>query len=357
MIRIGVDLMGGDNAPFAVAEGILHSLLTSKDLYIVATYHEELDINDILRKIYNVYPRRSKMRRLIGGNLWKQRLEFIPCKDYVRMDEKSFNFVKNDDNTLKKIFDFLKEGKVDGVVYAGNTGAFLEGSVFIVGRIDNVKRPALLTALPFGNPPIFLLDSGANPDCKPEYILQFAIMSSAYYKILFSKKPTIGILNIGREEIKGNTIVKESNSLIKKYIENNPNLFIYKGFVEPYDIVNSAVDIVLSDGFSGNIMLKSFEALSEFIMDIIKKEFSKSIIARALGLLVRSNLRRLKNFFDYSEYGGAIMLGLKGICIKTHGRANYKAIKNSIIFTSKLVKNQLIYKIEQEVKGVKSWII
>ncbi|MFN3995605.1 MAG: phosphate acyltransferase PlsX [bacterium] len=357
MIKIGIDLMGGDNAPLATLEGILHSLLVNKDLYIVATYHEETDINEILKKIHNFYPRRSKIRGIIRGNLWKQRLDLIPCKDYVRMDERSLSFIKNDDNTLKKIFNFLKEGKVDGVVYAGNTGAFLEGSVFIVGRLDNVKRPALLTALPFGNPPVFLLDSGANPECKPEYILQFAIMSSTYYKVLFSKKPIVGILNIGSEEIKGNSIVKESNFLIKKYIENNPDIFIYKGFVEPYDIVKSHVDIVLSDGFSGNIMLKSFEALSEFIMDIIKKEFSRGIITRALGLLVRSNFRRLRNFFDYSEYGGAVMLGLKGICIKTHGRANYKAIKNSIIFTSKLIKNQIISKIEQEIRNVKAWII
>ncbi|MFN3478068.1 MAG: hypothetical protein ACK4ZM_01720, partial [bacterium] len=133
MIKIGIDLMGGDNAPLAVFEGILHSLLVNKDLYIVATYHKETDINELLKKIHNLYPRKSKIRGLIRGNLWKQRIELIPCKDYVKMDEKSLNFIKNDNNTLKKIFDFLKEGKVNGVVYAGNTGAFLEGSVFIVG--------------------------------------------------------------------------------------------------------------------------------------------------------------------------------------------------------------------------------
>lgn len=355
MVRIGIDIMGGDNAPIVTLEGIFHSLMINKDISIIATYYKNMDIDDIIKKMLDLYPRRSKIRLFIKNGYWKQRMELIPCSTYVTMDEKPSFFIKDEDNTLKKIFNFLKDGKIDGIVYAGNTGAFLEGSVFIVGRLENVKRPALLTTLPFGNPPVFLLDSGANPECKPEHILQFAIMSSVYYKILFSKKPTIGILNIGNEEIKGNNLVKESHRLIKDYITDS-QLFTYKGFVEPYDIVKSNVDIVLSDGFSGNVMLKSFEALSEFIMEIIKKEFSKGIITRALGLLVKANLRKLKNFFDYSEYGGAIMLGLKGICIKTHGRANYKAIKNSILFTYRLIKNDTVKKIEEEIKKVKTWI-
>lgn len=356
MIKIGIDIMGGDYAPYSTLEGVLYSLMENKDLYVVATYHKDVDLNDLMKKIFVSSPKRSKIRGFIKNNLWKSRLNFIPCSSYVSMKDKPSNFFKDKDNTLNKIFELLKMKEVDGVVYAGNTGAFLEGSVLIVGRIDNVKRPALLTILPFSNPPIFLLDSGANAECKPEYILQFAIMASTYYKIIVSKTPTVGILNIGNEEIKGNTLTKEANILLKNYIQKNENLFNYIGFLEPYDVVNSKVNIVLADGFSGNIMLKSFESLSEYMMDVLKREFSKGLINKALGLVLRSNFRRLKNFFDYSEYGGAIMLGLKGICIKTHGRANYKAIKNAINFTYKLAKNNIIERIHEQIKSGEVWI-
>ncbi|MCS7165348.1 MAG: phosphate acyltransferase PlsX [Candidatus Calescibacterium sp.] len=355
MVTIGIDLMGGDNAPLSVIEGIFHSIIENKDLNILATYYKNIDINEMIKKIYNFSPKRSKIKNFIKSNEWKHRIDFVPCDNYISMQDKPSSLLKNKSDTLRTIFEMLRDGKIDGVVYAGNTGAFLEGSVLFVGRIENVRRPALLTALPFGNHPVFLLDSGANSECKPEYILQFAIMSSSYYRIVISRKPSVGVLNIGKEEIKGNNLVKEANNLIKSYVEKNPNLFTYHGFIEPYDVVNSKINIVLADGFSGNIMLKSFEALSEYVMEVMKKEFSKGIINKALGLILRSNFRRLKNFFDYSEYGGAIMLGLKGICIKTHGRANYKAIKNSILFTYKLIKNDMIKKIGEEIKNVELW--
>lgn len=355
MFNIGIDLMGGDNAPISILEGILYSIMENKDLKITATYHKDIVIDDLIKKIINSSPRRSKIRNFIKSNVWKERILFVPCQSYINMKDKPSKFIKDKNNTLRVIFEFLKDSKVDGVVYAGNTGAFLEGSVLTVGRIDNVKRPALLTALPFGSPPVFLLDSGANPECKPEYLLQFAIMSSIYYKLIIPKKPTVGILNIGSEEIKGNSLVKDSHSLIKNYVSKNSDLFNYIGFVEPYDIVKSSVSIVLADGFSGNIMLKSFEGLSEYVMDLMKREFSRGIINKAIGLLMRSNFRRLRNLFDYSEYGGAIMLGLKGICIKTHGRANFKAVKNSISFTIKLIKTNFITNIENQLKKCELW--
>lgn len=356
MAKIGIDIMGGDNAPLAVIEGILYALMEIKDLHIVATYYKNVDINEIIKRIFSLSAKKSKIRNFIKNNLWRDRIEFIPCESYISMKDRPSGFLKNKNNTLKTIFDLLKDNVIHGVVYAGNTGAFLEGSVLVVGRMENVKRPALLTILPFGNPPVFLLDSGANPECKPEYMLQFAIMASTYYKVVLSEIPTVGILNIGNEEIKGNNLVKETHVLIKSYMDRNSKLFNYSGFIEPYDVVNSKINIVLTDGFSGNIMLKSFEALSEYVMDMMKREFSKGIINKALGLILRSNFRKLKNFFDYSEYGGAIMLGLKGICIKTHGRANYKAIKNSILFTYRLIKNDMINRIEKEIKSMEVWI-
>jgi len=352
MYRIGIDLMGGDNAPLQILEGVFYALFENKDLFIKATFYSGLNINECIKSVFNSLPKRSRLRNFIKSDIWRNRIDFVSCESYVSMKDKPSVFLKSKDNSLRKVFEFLKMGEIDGVVYAGNTGAFLEGSVLLVGRMDNVKRPALLTLLPFGTIPVFLLDSGANPECKPDYILQFAIMSSVYFKMIFSKIPSVGLLNIGSEDIKGSNLVKEANELLKKFVSKFDHLFNYSGFVEPYDVVRNKVNIVLADGFSGNIMLKSFESLSEYIMDVMKKEFSKSIINKALGILLRGNFRRLKNSFDYSEYGGAIMLGLKGICIKTHGRANFKAIKNSINFALRILKNNVNSEIEERLRNI-----
>ena len=344
LIKIGVDLMGGDYAPVSVMEGILLALYELKNLYLKVTYYEKIDYFKLIENFVNKLPKRSRVYNYFKNKLDKDvlnRVEFISCSNYISMSDKPVNILRNKDNTLVKVFELLRDGFVDGVLYAGNTGAFLETSVLVVGRLGGVKRPALLTVLPFSKP-VILLDSGANAECKPEYLLQFAIMASVYYKKMISDTlPTLGLLNIGTEEIKGNLLVRESHKLISSYVSNNLGLFNYIGFVEPYDVVNSKADIVVADGFSGNIMLKSFESLGEYVFNFIRKEFSLSIFSRALGLLSRRIFKRVKSYFDYSEYGGALMIGLNGICVKTHGRANSRAIKNSLVFTYKLVSNDI----------------
>jgi len=357
IIKIGIDLMGGDYAPISTIEGILLSLYELRDLHLKITYYDKIDHKKLVENFINKLPRRSRIYNYFKKNLDSEilnRLEFIPCSSYISMSDKPVNILKNKDNTLVKIFELLRDGVIDGVLYAGNTGAFLETSVLVVGRLNGVKRPALLTVLPF-NKPVLLLDSGANSECKPEYLLQFAIMASIYYKKIISNSlPKLGILNIGTEEIKGNYLAKESHKLITNYIKTNDNLFSYLGFVEPYDIVNSKVDIVVSDGFTGNIMLKSFESLGEYVFNFIKKEFSLNIFNRAVGLLSRRIFKRIKSYFDYSEYGGALMIGLNGISVKTHGRANARAIKNSIIFTYKLIHNDINSIIIKELNNIKN---
>jgi glycerol-3-phosphate acyltransferase PlsX len=356
IIKIGIDLMGGDYAPISTIEGILLSLYELKDLHLKITYYDKIDYKKLIENFINKLPKRSRIYNYFRKNLDEilNRIEFIPCSSYISMSDKPVNILKNKDNTLVKVFELLRDGVVDGVLYAGNTGAFLETSVLVVGRLNGVKRPALLTVLPF-NRPVLLLDSGANSECKPEYLLQFSIMASIYYKKIISNSlPKLGILNIGTEEIKGNSLAKESNKLIGSYINTNDNLFSYLGFVEPYDIVNSKVDIVVTDGFTGNIMLKSFESLGEYVFNFIKKEFSLNIFNRAVGLLSRRIFKRIKSYFDYSEYGGALMIGLNGISVKTHGRANARAIKNSIIFTYKLVHNDINSIIIKELNNIRN---
>jgi glycerol-3-phosphate acyltransferase PlsX len=356
IIKIGIDLMGGDYAPISTIEGILLSLYELKDLYLKITYYDKIEYKKLIENFINKLPKRSRIYNYFRKNLDEilKRIEFIPCSSYISMSDKPVNILKNKDNTLVKVFELLRDGVVDGVLYAGNTGAFLETSVLVVGRLNGVKRPALLTVLPF-NKPVLLLDSGANSECKPEYLLQFAIMASIYYKKIISNSlPKLGILNIGTEEIKGNSLAKESHKLITSYIKANDNLFSYLGFVEPYDIVNSKVDIVVTDGFTGNIMLKSFESLGEYVFNFIRKEFSLNIFNRAVGLLSRRIFKRIKSYFDYSEYGGALMIGLNGISVKTHGRANARAIKNSISFTYKLVHNDINSIIIKELDNIRN---
>jgi len=356
IIKIGIDLMGGDYAPISTIEGILLSLYELRDLHLKITYYDKIDYKKLIENFINKLPKRSRIYNYFRKNLDEilNRIEFIPCSSYISMSDKPVNILKNKDNTLVKVFELLRDGIVDGVLYAGNTGAFLETSVLVVGRLNGVKRPALLTVLPF-NKPVLLLDSGANSECKPEYLLQFAIMASIYYKKIISNSlPKLGILNIGTEEIKGNSLAKESHKLITNYINANDNLFSYLGFVEPYDIVNSKVDIVVSDGFTGNIMLKSFESLGEYVFNFIKKEFSLNIFNRAVGLLSRRIFKRIKSYFDYSEYGGALMIGLNGISVKTHGRANPRAIKNSINFTYRLIHNDINSIIIKELDNIRN---
>ncbi|MGC8734171.1 MAG: phosphate acyltransferase PlsX [bacterium] len=357
VVKIGIDLMGGDYAPVSTLEGILLALYEIKDLYLKVTYYNKIDYNKLIESFVNKLPKRSMVYNYFKKNLDSEvlnRIEFIPCSSYISMSDKPVNVLKNKDNTLIKVFELLRDGKVDGILYAGNTGAFLETSVLVVGRLNGVKRPALLTVLPF-NKPVLLLDSGANAECKSEYLLQFAIMASIYYrKIISNSLPRLGILNIGTENIKGNNLTKESNKLVSNYIRVNNNLFNYVGFVEPYDVVNSKVDIVVCDGFSGNIMLKSFESLGEYVFNFIKKEFSLNIFNRTIGLLSRRIFRKIRSYFDYSEYGGALMIGLNGVSVKTHGRANSRAIKNAILFTYKLILNDINSFILKELESVKN---
>ncbi len=357
IVKIGIDLMGGDYAPVSIIEGILFALYDLKDLHLKVTFYDKIDYQKLIQNFINKLPKRSKIYNYFKKNLETDilnRIEFIPCSSYISMSDKPVNILRNKDNTLVKVFELLRDRVVDGVLYAGNTGAFLETSILVVGRLNGVKRPALLTILPF-NKPVLLLDSGANAECKPEYLLQFSIMASIYYKKIISNSlPKLGILNIGTEDIKGNALTKESNKLISNYININSSLFSYVGFVEPYDVVNSKVDIVVADGFSGNIMLKSFESLGEYVFNFIKKEFSLNIFNRAIGLLSKRIFRRIKSYFDYSEYGGALMIGLNGVSVKTHGRANYRAIKNSINFTYKLIINDINSIILKELENIKN---
>lgn len=241
----------------------------------------------------------------------------------------------------------LKEEGIDAFVSSGSTGALLSGGVLIVRRIKGVDRPALGSVFPTPKGGFFILDIGANADCKPKYLEQFGVMGSIYSKEILSKdNPKIGIINIGTEEEKGNELTKESYKLLK----NTENLN-FVGNVEARDIMDTDVDVLVCDGFTGNIVLKVSEGVAITFFDILKKTFLSGVKSKLAAFLIKKDLKNLKNSLDYTEYGGAPLLGVQKPIIKAHGSSNEIAIKNAIKQAKKFVDNKVIEKIEKNIKA------
>jgi glycerol-3-phosphate acyltransferase PlsX len=241
--------------------------------------------------------------------------------------------------------NLVKEGACDGVISGGSTGAFLAGCTLIVGRIKGVERPALAPIMPGRRGNFMIVDVGANVDCKPVFLVQFAKMGKIYYQKVFNvKNPSIGLINIGEEEEKGNELTKATYKLLKE--EKNLN---FKGNIEPRDIPTGETNILVSDGFVGNTALKMYEGAASSILGMIKDEILNSSIISKLGVvLLKPVLKNLLKKVDYKEYGGAPFLGVDGICIKAHGSSDAKAFKNAIRQTKIFYENNVLEDIKNE---------
>ena len=253
---------------------------------------------------------------------------------------------KKKDSSLVKALNLVKEGECEAIISGGSTGAFLAGCTFIVGRIKGVERPALAPIMPGRNGKFMIVDVGANVDCKPQYLIQFAHMGKIYYEGMFNTKNTsIGLINIGAEEEKGNELTKATYKLLKE--EN----FNFVGNVEPRDIPKGEVNVLVADGFVGNTALKMYEGSASNILGMIKDEiYSSSIISKLGAVLLKPVFNSLKVKFDYKEVGGAPFLGVDGICIKAHGSSDGKAFKNAIRQTKLFKENDILNKIKEEFK-------
>ena len=253
---------------------------------------------------------------------------------------------KKKDSSLCKALNLVKDKTCDAVLSAGSTGAFLAGCNFIVGRIKGVKRPALTPIMPGKNGPFIVVDAGANVDCKPEYLLQFAHMGKEYYKgVLNSENPSIGLVNIGAEEEKGNDLTKNTYQLLK-----NEKSFNFIGNVEPRDITSGDTNVLVCDGFTGNTLLKSCEGVAMSLMKLMKEKFMASFKGKMGALMLKDSLKEIKSMMDYTEYGGAPLLGVKGGVIKAHGSSNAFAIKNAINQAIKFANGNVVNDIEQVLK-------
>ena len=325
---IAIDAMGGDNAPAEIVRGAAGSLgLHGADIYLLgkrALIEAELD------------------------NLQcdKKRIEIINCEEVIGPEESPAAAIKQKkDSSLVAGFNLLKDGKAGALVSAGSTGALLTGATIIVGRIPGVERPALATPLPNEKGFSLMLDSGANVDSKPNYLLQFAKMGSVYMENLAGvSKPRVGLVNVGAEKEKGNQLAKEAFPLL----ESSGLNFI--GNVEARDIPAGACDVIVCDGFVGNIILKYTEGFSKSMFDMIKKELKSDIVSKIGALLSKNAFKKLKKGFDYSDIGGAPFIGLKALVVKAHGSSDSRAVIGAIRQAVKFIEADVVNKIKTEME-------
>jgi phosphate acyltransferase len=331
MTTIALDAMGGDSAPRAEVEG---AILAAR----------ELDVRVLLVGIESTVKQELARQKAKGLPI-----EVVNATEVVTMsDSPSQAFRRKKDSSVHVAAKLVRNGQADGLVSAGNTGAVMTIARFLLGTLPSVDRPALAAAMPTAKgTPVVLLDVGANVDSKPEQIEQFAVMGEIYYRAVFgTKRPRVGLLSIGEEEMKGNELTREASNLIKQTSLN------FIGNVEGRDVYAGVVDVIVCDGFIGNIALKISEGLVEHVGGMLKKAI-KSRLSSQLGyVLAKGAFDEFRKKTDYSEYGGAPLLGVRGITVIGHGRSNANAIKNAIRVAVSLCRSKANEKIDQELSAV-----
>jgi glycerol-3-phosphate acyltransferase PlsX len=273
------------------------------------------------------------------------RLQLVPCSQVITMEEHPAKSVRaKTDSSISVCARLCKEERADGWISAGNSGAILAAALFIQGRIKGIERPALGSIVPTQNGFAYFLDVGANVDSKPEYMVQFALMGAVYAReMLGLANPRVGLLSNGEEEGKGDELVRETTSRLKGVLDG------FIGNVEPKDIYGARADVIVADGFVGNVAIKMAEATAEFLFRNLREEIPKTMRGKLGGMLIRPGVRQLRRRVDWREFGGAPLLGIDGVAVVAHGRSDARAIKNAIRVTRDAVQNQLVGKIRAEV--------
>jgi glycerol-3-phosphate acyltransferase PlsX len=273
------------------------------------------------------------------------RLQLVPCTQVIAMDEHPAQAVRvKTDSSMSVCARMCKEGRADGWISAGNSGAIMAAALFIQGRIKGVERPALGSIVPTQNGFAYFLDVGANVDSKPEYMVQFASMGAVYAREMLGRtNPRVGLLSNGEEEGKGDELVRETSRRLKGSLEG------FVGNIEPKDIYGARADVIVADGFVGNVAIKMAEATAEFLFRNLREEIPKTMRGKLGGMLIRPGVRQLRARVDWREFGGAPLLGIDGVAVVAHGRSDARAIKNAIRVTRDAVENQLVGKIRAEV--------
>ncbi len=305
---IAVDVMGGDYGPPVCVPGAVDAARAGNFKILLAGRSDPIS---------------AELAKL---DLTGVEVEVVHAEQVAEMDEKPSDILRRKkDASIQVACRLVKEGRADGIVSPGHSGATVACGMFIMGRIPGVERPALASIMPTEKSPMVLLDVGANVDCKPHHLLQFGLMANAFARdMLELREPRLGLLSIGEEEGKGNFLVKETYELFK-LVQN----FNFVGNVEGRDIFTGDVDVIVCDGFVGNVALKLSEGLATSIGRILKRELLGTTVAKLGAFLSKGAFRRFTRFVDYAEYGGAPLLGLNGIAVVAHGRSNVKAVASA----------------------------
>lgn len=326
-MRIAIDAMGGDHAPEQIIKGVNEAVTAFPSLEFTLVGNEE------------------KIKKYLVSS---EKVSIIHTDEVIEATDEPVRAVRRKKTaSMVLMANEVKEGRADACISAGNTGALMAAGLFVVGRIEGIDRPALSPTLPTIDGQGFVfLDVGANADARPEHLLQFAIMGSVYAeKVRKINNPRVGLLNVGTEEKKGNDLTKHAFPLL----QDAPINFV--GNVEARDLLEGVADVVVTDGFSGNIALKSIEGTALAIFSMLKTELTSSLKTKLATGVIKPQLRNLKNKLDYSEYGGAGLFGLKAPVIKAHGSSDQTAILNAIRQAKDMVEKQVIQTIETTIQS------
>ena len=309
--RVALDAMGGDNAPGEIVKGAVEAVQRRDDIKILLTGKEE-----VLKKELSAY------------TYPKEQIEIVNATEVIETAEPPVKAIRGKkDSSIVVAMKMVKKGEADAFVSAGSSGAVLVGGQVLVGRIKGVERPPLAPLIPTLKGVSLLIDCGANVDARPSHLVQFARMGSIYMESVMGKKnPTVGIVNIGAEEEKGNALVKETFPLLKECSDIN-----FIGSVEARDIPYGVADVIVCEAFAGNIVLKLYEGVAATLLSKVKEGLMSSLRSKIGALLIKPALKQTLKSFDASQYGGAPLLGLNGLVVKTHGSAKAIDVKNSIL--------------------------
>ncbi len=328
-VRVVVDAMGGDNAPAEIVKGAVEAVNSRPDIKVIFTGRKE-DIERELQKY--TWPR--------------DQVEIVHTSEVIETAEPPVNAIrKKKDSSIVVGMGLVKKGEADAFVSSGSTGAILVGGQVLVGRIKGVERPPLAPLIPTKTGVSLLVDCGANVDARPGHLLQFARMGSIYMEsVVGVKNPRVGIVNIGAEEEKGNALVKETFPLLKECKDIN-----FIGSVEAREIPQGVCDVIVCEAFVGNVILKLYEGTGSVFMSMIKKGLMSSLRSKIGALLIKPALKQTLKSFDASEYGGAPLLGLNGLVVKSHGSSTAKEIKNSVIQCVSFKQERINEKIRERI--------
>ena len=329
MIKIAVDAMGGDNSPKKIIDGIIHN--------------HQYDKNNF----YKIFGDKKKIQSLINSKVNNNNFEIINTLNKVNSEDSPLEAAKKGkDTSMWLAVESVKNKSCDIVISAGNTGALLVISKLNLKMIENIDKPALSALWPNKNGMSVVLDLGANIECSPKNLFDFSLMGTALYRSLYSNIPNVALLNIGSEELKGNETIKETFKLLNNKKTQD---FNFSGYIEGNELMNGNVNVIVSDGFTGNVALKTAEGTANFITSEIKKALTGNFLGKFSSFLNIKNINKFKNKLDPRSYNGAILLGLNSPVVKSHGGTDYVGFANALSVCEKIVKNKLIDKIKDNI--------